>query len=286
MLAALHLAERDEALARVIAAAGAMPIPQRPSTFATLARAIAYQQLSGKAAATIWGRVRDAGGGAASPRPRRSSRGARPRCARRGSRPPRSRPSRTSPRRVRTKEIVPEALRGLSDDEVIARLTRVRGIGRWSAQMHLMFSLGRPDVWPTGDLGVRKGFARWRGMAGDPTEKAPRAPGRALPTLPHLRRVVRVADAGGRRPLAVCAAPGPARAAGTVGPVRSCPRSACRRPHVPEGHRDTASPAPRRGASPRGSAPRARRARPYRRSGTSSRPTPRRPSTCATGCRP
>ena len=52
----------------------------------------------------------------------------------------------------------PAGLRGQSDDEVVARLSEVRGIGTWTAQMFLIFQLRRLDVWPTGDLGVRKGF--------------------------------------------------------------------------------------------------------------------------------
>jgi 3-methyladenine DNA glycosylase/8-oxoguanine DNA glycosylase len=168
--AALHLAERDEALARVIAAAGAVAIPQRSSTFATLARAIAYQQLSGKAASTIWGRVRALVGGH-EPSAEEILARRTPTLRRAGLSAAKVLALQDLARHVRRREIVPEALYGMADDEVIARLTRVRGIGRWSAQMHLIFSLGRPDVWPTGDLGVRKGFARWRGLAADPTEK-------------------------------------------------------------------------------------------------------------------
>ena len=52
----------------------------------------------------------------------------------------------------------PEGLRAESDAEVVERLSAVRGIGRWTAEIFLMFQLGRIDVWPTGDLGVRKGF--------------------------------------------------------------------------------------------------------------------------------
>ncbi len=52
----------------------------------------------------------------------------------------------------------PAGLRAQSDDEVVARLSAVRGIGKWTAEMFLMFQLRRLDVWPTGDLGVRKGF--------------------------------------------------------------------------------------------------------------------------------
>lgn len=56
-----------------------------------------------------------------------------------------------------------EGLESLSDEEIVARLVRVKGIGVWSAQMYLMFGLGRPDVWPTLDLGVRKGAERLYG---------------------------------------------------------------------------------------------------------------------------
>jgi 3-methyladenine DNA glycosylase/8-oxoguanine DNA glycosylase len=52
----------------------------------------------------------------------------------------------------------PEALQGMSDDEIVKRLTAVRGVGRWTVEMLLIFHLGRPDVLPVQDLGVRKGF--------------------------------------------------------------------------------------------------------------------------------
>jgi 3-methyladenine DNA glycosylase/8-oxoguanine DNA glycosylase len=74
----------------------------------------------------------------------------------------------------------------LSDDEVVEHLTTVRGIGRWTAQIFLLFDLGRPDVWPTGDLGVRTGFAAAYGLAGPPTAAelealgAPFAPARSV----------------------------------------------------------------------------------------------------------
>ena len=165
------LSEREPALARVVAAAGPPAIEQRPSTFATLARAIAYQQLSGKAAATIWGRVKDLVGGrepeaeellARRPDSLRSA----------GLSTAKVAAVRDLAAHVRRRDIVPGSLHRLDDEQVVELLTRVRGIGRWSAQMHLIFSLGRLDIWPTGDLGVRKGYALWRGLAEMPTEKA------------------------------------------------------------------------------------------------------------------
>ena len=59
----------------------------------------------------------------------------------------------------------------LTDDEVEAAITAVRGFGRWSAHMYMMFSLGRPDIWPSGDLAVRVGFGRIMGWRDRPDEK-------------------------------------------------------------------------------------------------------------------
>jgi DNA-3-methyladenine glycosylase II len=74
---------------------------------------------------------------------------------------------------------VPEldTVHGLADDELIERLSQVRGIGRWTVEMLLMFRLGRPDVLPTADLGVRKGFARTYGLPDLPEPKALHAHG-------------------------------------------------------------------------------------------------------------
>jgi DNA-3-methyladenine glycosylase II len=64
-----------------------------------------------------------------------------------------------------------ETLPELADDEVEAAITAVRGFGRWSAHMYMMFSLGRPDIWPSGDLAVRVGFGRIMGWRDRPDEK-------------------------------------------------------------------------------------------------------------------
>src|SRR4029077_8639105 len=63
-------------------------------------------------------------------------------------------------------------LEELDDDEIVARLVTVRGVGRWTAEMFLLFQLRRPDVWPVDDLGVRNGWARIHQMATPPTPKA------------------------------------------------------------------------------------------------------------------
>ena len=57
----------------------------------------------------------------------------------------------------------------LTDDEAVAAITAIKGFGEWSAHMYLMFSLGRPDIWPVGDLAVREGFKRIQSLEDRPT---------------------------------------------------------------------------------------------------------------------
>lgn len=67
--------------------------------------------------------------------------------------------------------LVPAALAELPDDEVIEQITRLKGFGRWSAEMFLLFSLGRPDVWPADDLGIQAGLHRLKNMRARPDRK-------------------------------------------------------------------------------------------------------------------
>jgi DNA-3-methyladenine glycosylase II len=140
--------------------------------FDALAESIAYQQLSGKAAATIFGRVR-----ALYPKKKwldpelllaTSDEALRAAGL--------SRAKTAALKDLAAKTIdgtVPSgrALIRMSDDEIITRLTTVRGIGRWTVEMLLLFDLGRPDVWPVDDYGVRKGFAKTFGRRKLPTPK-------------------------------------------------------------------------------------------------------------------
>jgi DNA-3-methyladenine glycosylase II len=127
--------------------------------FEALAESIAYQQLSGKAAATIWGRVRAIYGRSFDPRQVLETPDEKLRAA--GL----SRSKVAALKDLAAKAIdgtVPtaRALSRMSDDEIIERLTTVRGIGRWTVEMLLLFDLGRLDVWPVNDYGVQKGFAK------------------------------------------------------------------------------------------------------------------------------
>ena len=140
--------------------------------FDALAESIAYQQLSGKAASTIFGRVRalypkrkwlDPGQLLATPDETLRAAGL-------------SRAKIAALKDLAAKTIdgtVPSgrALLRMTDDEIITRLTTVRGIGRWTVEMLLLFDLGRPDVWPVDDYGVRKGFAKTFGRRKLPTPK-------------------------------------------------------------------------------------------------------------------
>ena len=156
--AARILAERDEVIARLVAAAGP-PRFGRPveSPFAALVRAIVYQQLAGRAAAAIHGRLVAALGEvepeAVLALPVETLRSV-------GLSTNKTLSLRDLAAKVLdgTVVIAPRGLARQTDDEIVARLSSVRGIGRCTAEMFLMFQLRRLDVWPTGDLGVRRGY--------------------------------------------------------------------------------------------------------------------------------
>lgn len=141
--------------------------PPRGAPFASLAAAIVYQQLAGKAALTIHGRFVEALDGDVSPRSVLAASDE----ALRGAGLSRNKLAaiRDLAEKVAGGDVELDGLDALSDDDVVASLTRVRGIGEWTAHMYLMFDLRRPDVWPTGDLGVRQGLGRVLGMAAPPT---------------------------------------------------------------------------------------------------------------------
>jgi DNA-3-methyladenine glycosylase II len=157
--AAEILAARDPVVARLQADAGP-PRFRRPaeSGFAALVRAIVYQQLAGAAAAAIHGRLIAALDGDVSPEPLLALSDESLRAVGLSANKV------LSLRDLATKTLdgtVVLSGRGLSrqgDDEIKARLAAVRGIGPWTADMFLMFQLRRLDVWPTGDLGVRRGY--------------------------------------------------------------------------------------------------------------------------------
>jgi DNA-3-methyladenine glycosylase II len=157
--AAAILAEQDPVLRRLVAEAGPARVrPPAESHFEALVRAIVYQQLAGAAAAAIHGRLIAALGGQVTPERLLSLPDEALRSA--GLSGSKTASLRDLAAKILDGAVVldPAGLRAESDAEVVARLSTVRGIGKWTAEMFLMFQLRRLDVWPTGDLGVRKGF--------------------------------------------------------------------------------------------------------------------------------
>jgi DNA-3-methyladenine glycosylase II len=174
------LAQAEPAFAAALARIG-YPEPRISQRgYVTLLRAIVGQQVSIQAAAAIWARVDAAAGGAADP----------------------ARLAAVSDEALRTaglsrmkaayaKSLAEEVLTGrldlaalpADDEEAIAAMTRVKGIGRWSAEIYLLFAEGRLDVWPAGDLAVQIEVGRILGLPAKPTEKETRA--LAEPWRPH-----------------------------------------------------------------------------------------------------
>ena len=158
------IAAADPEVAAFIRRAG----PYRPrhgdgDPFASLVSAIVYQQLAGRAAAAIHGRFVAAIGGSVTPDAILATEPEVMRAAGLSGN------KLTSLLDLATKVgdgTVPlDGIGGLDDDEIVARLTTVRGIGRWTAEMFLLFQLQRPDVWPVDDLGVRHGWSLIHGQA-------------------------------------------------------------------------------------------------------------------------
>jgi DNA-3-methyladenine glycosylase II len=139
--------------------------------FVGLVRVIMSQQLSGKAADTIFGRVEKVVGGRELLTP--ANLRAADATALRGAGVSRPKISYLYDlaERVQDGRLDLHALDGHPDEEVIAQITAVKGLGRWSAEMFLMFRLNRPDIFPVGDLGIVKGFQKLFGMKRRPSPR-------------------------------------------------------------------------------------------------------------------
>lgn len=181
------LARRDPALGKALRRVPSFPgFPTsdqaRLSNYAYLARAIVYQQLSGKAAATIWKRAA-ALGGRSFPDPKRMAqltdedlRGA-------GLSRGKVAALRGLAHAVEQKHIRLAGLARHPDERIVEELVALRGIGEWTAQMFLIFKLGRLDVLPATDLGVQEGLRRLDGLAERPTAQELRERGRCWQPL-------------------------------------------------------------------------------------------------------
>src|SRR5215469_13804469 len=166
-----EVASRDPVLADLVARVG--PIRYRPrdpdGPFAALVRAIVFQQLAGAAAQAIYGRVRATVGDTLTPEALNAVSDEALRAA--GLSGNKLASLRDLSAKVLDGTVVLTHTSRRSDEELIERLTTVRGIGRWTAEMYLMFQLRRLDVWPVDDLGVRQGYGLAWGLDPPPTAK-------------------------------------------------------------------------------------------------------------------
>ncbi len=161
-----HLRRADPALARIIDSVGPLTLEPRDGSYRSLARAIFFQQLAGPAARAILNRVLALLGTddqrfftpqqflAAGDEQLRSAGLSRQKMSY----------VRDLSEKFASGRLSEGEFAGEDDDEVIRRVTAVKGIGRWTAEMFLIFSLGRPDVLPVDDLGVRRGFQQTYGL--------------------------------------------------------------------------------------------------------------------------
>jgi 3-methyladenine DNA glycosylase/8-oxoguanine DNA glycosylase len=162
-----HLSSADPTMGSLIEQVGPFGLEIRTlhDSFQTLMRSITYQQLSGKAAETIYGRVVDLFDSEGPPQPQDVVKMEHDRLRGAGL---------SNAKTLAIKDLAAKALDGtvpelpdlrrMSNEEIIERLTTVRGIGRWTVEMLLIFRLGRADVLPIHDLGVRKGYTRVYGL--------------------------------------------------------------------------------------------------------------------------
>ncbi len=160
----LHLRRADPALYRSIAKLGPHRPTRSPATFATLCESILYQQLAGPAAAAIHRRFVALFQGRRFPRPEDVAGASVSRLRSAGLSRAKALAVKDLARKILDGTVAVHTLRHLDDDAVLEHLVRVRGIGPWTAQMFLLFALGRPDVFPSSDYGIAKGFQLAAGM--------------------------------------------------------------------------------------------------------------------------
>jgi DNA-3-methyladenine glycosylase II len=158
MKRALQHLRKDPILAKIIDRVGPYGIQFREPNFETLVKSIVYQQLSGRVASVIFGRLSSAVAGNITPAAILKLRPSRMRAL--GLSTQKTAYIRDLARHTRDGRVTFEDLADLADDLVIERLTQVKGIGVWTVHMFLIFALRRPDVLPTGDLGVRNAIRR------------------------------------------------------------------------------------------------------------------------------
>jgi DNA-3-methyladenine glycosylase II len=166
-----HLSAADPVLAKIIAEVGPCKIASRPERFPALARAIIFQQLAGNAARAIHNRVVALYPGQSFPTPAQILATSDALLRKAGLSAKKALYIKDLARHVEERLLNFHRFPKMGDEEIIEELTQVKGIGRWTAEMFLMFNLGRPDVLPVGDLGFRNSVMRAYRMRAMPTPK-------------------------------------------------------------------------------------------------------------------
>lgn len=167
-MAAIRYLKRDSKLAKIITEIGEYKISLTKNPYESLVEAIITQQLSGKAAESISKRFKNLFGKFPKPADVLKIPDSRLRSA--GLSTMKVRYIKDLSKRIVSKDLNITSLKNLSDEDVILQLTQVKGIGRWTAEMFLIFSLGRQDVLPVGDLGLKKGIQRLYRLSDLPNE--------------------------------------------------------------------------------------------------------------------
>ncbi len=174
-----EVAAREPAVARALALAGYPPPRIRPTGYITLMRTIVGQQVSVAAATSVWNKLESTLGDVMPETVLAADFDTLRACGLSRQKQGYVRPLSEL---VASGELDLDALPD-DDEEAIAHLVRIKGIGRWSAEIYLLFAEGRPDIFPAGDLAVQVGMGRILGLAGRPSEKAIREA--AEPWRPH-----------------------------------------------------------------------------------------------------
>lgn len=173
---AIKFLRKDPKLAKIIDVIGKYKLSLVRDPYESLVEAIITQQLSGKAADSISKRFREIYGGF--PKPREVVKTPHSKLRKAGLSGMKVTYIKDLSKKIETNELRLGSLKDMSDQEVIEHLTQVKGIGRWTAEMFLIFSLGRLDVLPVGDLGLRKGMQKLY----------------SLPELPQKDQIERLAE--------------------------------------------------------------------------------------------
>ncbi|MGD1029004.1 DNA-3-methyladenine glycosylase family protein [Candidatus Binatus soli] len=169
--ARMHLSKADPVLAQIIAEVGALGIQPRRERFQALARTIIFQQLAGAAANAIYGRFVGLFPGVEFPSPEQVMAKTDSELRSVGLSEKKALYIKDLAAHVRDRKLNFHRFHRMTDEEIIADLTRVKGIGKWTAEIFLMFNLGRPDVMPADDLGVQNAVMRHYRMRQRPNRK-------------------------------------------------------------------------------------------------------------------